>query len=448
MKIKIAKVDATKNKKISHEYSVKNFPTIKYVYNGLVNDYTGIRTKERLNSFFNIMKGNSITEISDMSELRNLQKTNLISDSSSNNIIFLLTIFDARDDIIGQKTATEINFTKIAQKYKGKGIFVILKTEIKCANYCDYSSLDNICSENIFYDSGIRGSRSYFKISKMEFARDPIYLKNQNNLKINKNKNDNENEKISESDKMKINNENNNGINVSLNSQEIEGFFLSTNRPLISELSQRNFKYLSELNKIMIIIVVDNNEVEKLKYLIDKKEKNENSIDDKNDKNDDGDNELDGILSKLDKYVDTITLNSNTNRNFDNGKLFNLNDYVIGYLDLKKWQRFLAQYKIKKPSFLLIDFRTPKLQYYTQTIDMAEGDNNIYKQIDKLFNNLSEKKINFIQVRNSYEKIRDKLLTLKSKIQNVHAYPVFIVTILIIFFISFLIPSPSLKKKK
>ena len=439
IKIKIAKIDATKNKKIAHEYSVKSFPTIKYVYNGVMNDYTGMRTKERLNTFFKIMKGNAVTEITDMLEIRNLQKTNLISDSSPNNIIFLLTIFDAKEDMLGQKSAIEINFTKIAQKYKGKGIFVILKTEIKCENFCDFSSLDNVCSKNVFLDSGIRGPGSFFKISKIEFGREAIYMMNENNIKKNIKKN--ENGEISESDKS------NRDVNAALNSQEIEGFFLSNNRPMISEFSQRNFKFLSELNKIMIILVVNNNEIEKRKYVIDEKEKNANVIDN----NENGVEAVNGILSNLDDYVNTITSHSISHLNSDHNEILNLNDYVIGYLELEKWKRFLAQYQIKKSSFLIIDFRTPKLKYYTQTIDITEGKNsneNIYKQIEILFDNLAEKKIEFVQVKNSYEKIRDKLFTLKSKIQNAHAYSVFIVTVLIIFFISFLVPSPSLKKKK
>ena len=59
----IAKIDATKNKKIAEKYSVKTFPTIKYVKNGFLGEYTGVRTKDRFSSFLSVMSGDYLVEI-------------------------------------------------------------------------------------------------------------------------------------------------------------------------------------------------------------------------------------------------------------------------------------------------------------------------------------------------------------------------------------------------
>ena len=88
------------------------------------------------------MVKDSITEIKSLSELRNLHMTNVISDSSPNNIIFLLNIIFSENEK-EKKTEIENIFEQLSLKYQGKGIFVVLKTVKKKEKDDDDSSVIN-----------------------------------------------------------------------------------------------------------------------------------------------------------------------------------------------------------------------------------------------------------------------------------------------------------------
>eukprot|EP01100_Stratorugosa_tubuloviscum_P009073 TRINITY_DN37_c0_g2_i1.p1 TRINITY_DN37_c0_g2~~TRINITY_DN37_c0_g2_i1.p1 ORF type:complete len:244 (-),score=111.92 TRINITY_DN37_c0_g2_i1:158-889(-) len=51
LNIKIAKVDCTTNSKLQKRFSIRGFPTLKYISNGIVYDYSGARSLEQLKSF-------------------------------------------------------------------------------------------------------------------------------------------------------------------------------------------------------------------------------------------------------------------------------------------------------------------------------------------------------------------------------------------------------------
>ena len=87
------------------------------------------------------MRGDHLIEIKSHSDLRTLQLSNLLSDTSNSNIVFLLTIYRTKENEgnlleEGQnllKSTTNENeidiekiFGQIAKSYQGKAVFTIL----------------------------------------------------------------------------------------------------------------------------------------------------------------------------------------------------------------------------------------------------------------------------------------------------------------------------------
>jgi DNA integrity scanning protein DisA with diadenylate cyclase activity len=422
-KIIFAKVDATTNKKIAKDFSVKSFPTIKYVKNGFVGDYTGARSKQRISSFISIMEGESVTEIETLSELRKLHTENVIYDTPS-NIVFLLKIFVSSDEEKKSKSEIEKSFNEISEKNHGKGIFAIYKTE-------DKSELDA--------DNSILDGNNQFSLSKIEIGKKEKYLKLDSKIMklVNEGK---EVEKESSENEKILNNKKNDIYN-----NQIESFFLNNNRPIVSELSQSNFKELSKMKKIMIVAIVSKSDIDLIKNENNNKYKNEYE-----------NNKQNNILINLD-----IILNKEKIIN-------NLNNYVIGFLDLEKWKKFLEQFSVGKTSILMIDFRTENLSYAVRDLNIKENNDNIEinnnsennnehndkyilninDQLEIIFDDLIENKIEFRKTKNYFERLNDYFSQLKIRFINYYPYSYIVVAIFLIFLISFLLPSPSIKVKK
>jgi Thioredoxin len=369
-KIKIAKVDATKSKKIAKEYSVKSFPTIKYVKNGKMYDYTGIKTKERFSSFLKIMVKNSITEIKSLSELRILHMTNVISDSSPNNIIFLLNIV-RQENLLNTKTEIENIFEQLSIKYQGKGIFVLLKTVKNNENIYENNNGNNDNSDD-----------SFFSISKIEMNSVPIMFTSDRISEMNNDNNNNDNTEdddvdYTQNNEIKIHEKiNKNLINsrTVVNYNQIDDFFVKNNHPIISELSQRNFRVFSELKKIVIIAVVNENEISKRNEILNtdliSNTKEKTNIN--NDNNKENNEVYDKNLENFEFAVSDKKIKKN------------LNDFILGYLDGKRWKRFLLQYGISETGLLIIDFRSKDLVFYSQKfhVNNEKDDKNDNRNLE------------------------------------------------------------------
>ena len=444
IKIKIAKVDATKSKKIAKEYSVKSFPTIKYVKNGEMYDYTGIRTKERFSSFLKIMVKNSITEIKSLSELRILHMTNVISDSSPNNIIFLLNIIK-QENLLNIKTEIEIIFEQLSIKYQGKGIFVLLKTVKNNENINEKNDGNNDISDD-----------SFFSISKIEMNAVPIMLTLDQMSEIINDNNNNDNNEDDDDDDDAQNNEikvhekiNRNLMNSKtiINYNQIEEFFVKNNHPIISELSQRNFRVFSELKKIVIIAVVNENEISKRNNIL-----NSNLIPNTNDKtNINNENNKDNKVYYKNLENFEIALSDKKIKK-------NLNNFILGFLDGKRWKRFLLQYGISETGLLIIDFRSKDLVFYSQkfhvnnekddeNLEINENENYDIQQqenIKSVLLDLINDKMIFSKKKNFIEIIQQKFVDLKIKFFNYYPYSLLFVIIFVIFILSLILPSPSI----
>ena len=450
IKIKIAKVDATKSKKIAKEYSVKSFPTIKYFKSGKMHDYTGIRSKERFSSFLKIMVKNSVTEIKSLSELRILHMTNVISDSSPNNIIFLLNIIK-QENSLNTKTEIENIFEQLSKKYQGTGIFVLLKT---------LKNNENIIENN---DGNDDSNDSSFSISKIEMNAVPIMLTLDQiseiiNTNINNDNSEDDDVDYSQNNEMKIRakiNKNLLNSKTITNYTQIEEFFVKNNHPIISELSQRNFRVFSELKKIVIIAVVNENEISKRNGIL-----NTDLISNTPDKtNINYDNNEDNKV--YDKNLENFEIAVS-----DKKIKKNLNNFILGYLDGKRWKRFLLQYGISETGLLIIDFRSKDLVFYSQkfhvnneknnknedknddkNLQISEDENYDMQQQEKIKSvllDLINDKMVFSKKKNFIEIIQQKFVDLKIKISNYYPYSLLFVMIFVVFVLSLLLPSPSI----
>eukprot|EP00600_Ochromonadales_sp_CCMP1393_P006799 CAMPEP_0174968286 /NCGR_PEP_ID=MMETSP0004_2-20121128/8047_1 /TAXON_ID=420556 /ORGANISM="Ochromonas sp., Strain CCMP1393" /LENGTH=478 /DNA_ID=CAMNT_0016217497 /DNA_START=39 /DNA_END=1475 /DNA_ORIENTATION=+ len=86
--VKLAKVDATENDALAKEYGIKGFPTIKFLKNGKVSDYTGGRTESEIVSWVNKKSGPPAVTISTEDELLKFQEK---------HEVFTLGVFEKSD---------------------------------------------------------------------------------------------------------------------------------------------------------------------------------------------------------------------------------------------------------------------------------------------------------------------------------------------------------------
>ena len=513
--IKIAKIDATKNKIISGQFSVTSFPTIKYVNNGILGEYTGIRTKDSFLSFIRIMRGDHLIEIKSHSDLRTLQLSNLLSDTSNSNIVFLLTIYRTKENEgnlleEGQnllKSTTNENeidiekiFGQIAKSYQGKAVFTILHENQNIGDIDKISkkNTDNY-NKNVFLQDRNIISGTY-SISKREINRPPIYFKNKKNVK--KIQNYDINDDANKKEKTNINENNGNNDEIML-SQTLESFIISHNRHLISKLSQHNFRDLMHLKKIMVIAVVHNIST----ILVN--EKNYNSLNNEDINNNEnlkikdiGNNydiknngeimdsvivDSENILKFFEKNileklysVDNFTKNTNEDGNNINSRddtlnlnsTLNLNDCIFGYLDSKKWQKFLKQFGVKSSSILFLDFRSSTLYYFQKSLKKySKSRNEITGIEDKFFsssnlqenqknknildininlilNDLYNDKLKFKKLKTSQDILFEIAVLIKNKFSTFHPFSVLFCFIIILIFCSFFTLSPSIRVKK
>ena len=513
--VKIAKIDATKNKIISGQFSVTSFPTIKYVNNGILGEYTGIRTKDSFLSFIRIMRGDHLIEIKSHSDLRTLQLSNLLSDTSNSNIVFLLTIYRTKENEgnlleEGQnllKSTTNENeidiekiFGQIAKSYQGKAVFTILHENQNIGDIDKISkkNTDNY-NKNVFLQDRNIISGTY-SISKREINRPPIYFKNKKNVK--KIQNYDINDDANKKEKTNINENNGNNDEIML-SQTLESFIISHNRHLISKLSQHNFRDLMHLKKIMVIAVVHNIST----ILVN--EKNYNSLNNEDINNNEnlkikdiGNNyniknngeimdpvivDSENILkffekNILEKLYSVDNFNKNTNEDGNNinsrddtlnlNSTLNLNDCIFGYLDSKKWQKFLKQFGVKSSSILFLDFRSSTLYYYQKSLKKySKSRNEIIGIEDKIFsssnlqenqknknildininiilNDLYNDKLKFKKLKTSQDILFEIAVLIKNKFSTFHPFSVLFCFIIILIFCSFFTLSPSIRVKK
>ena len=513
--IKIAKIDATKNKIISGQFSVTSFPTIKYVNNGILGEYTGIRTKDSFLSFIRIMRGDHLIEIKSHSDLRTLQLSNLLSDTSNSNIVFLLTIYRTKENEgnlleEGQnllKSTTNENeidiekiFGQIAKSYQGKAVFTILHENQNIGDIDKISkkNTDNY-NKNVFLQDRNIISGTY-SISKREINRPPIYFKNKKIVK--KIQNYDINDDANKKEKTNINENNGNNDEIML-SQTLESFIISHNRHLISKLSQHNFRDLMHLKKIMVIAVVHNIST----ILVN--EKNYNSLNNEDINNNEnlkikdiGNNYniknngeiMDSVIvdsenilkffekNILEKLYSVDNFNKNTNEDGNNinsrddtlnlNSTLNLNDCIFGYLDSKKWQKFLKQFGVKSSSILFLDFRSSTLYYYQKSLKKySKSRNEITGIEDKIFsssnlqenqknknildininlilNDLYNDKLKFKKLKTSQDILFEIAVLIKNKFSTFHPFSVLFCFIIILIFCSFFTLSPSIRVKK
>ena len=513
--IKIAKIDATKNKIISGQFSVTSFPTIKYVNNGILGEYTGIRTKDSFLSFIRIMRGDHLIEIKSHSDLRTLQLSNLLSDTSNSNIVFLLTIYRTKENEgnlleEGQnllKSTTNENeidiekiFGQIAKSYQGKAVFTILHENQNIGDIDKISkkNTDNY-NKNVFLQDRNIISGTY-SISKREINRPPIYFKNKKIVK--KIQNYDINDDANKKEKTNINENNGNNDEIML-SQTLESFIISHNRHLISKLSQHNFRDLMHLKKIMVIAVVHNIST----ILVN--EKNYNSLNNEDINNNEnlkikdiGNNYdiknngeiMDSVIvdsenilkffekNILEKLYSVDNFNKNTNEDGNNinsredtlnlNSTLNLNDCIFGYLDSKKWQKFLKQFGVKSSSILFLDFRSSTLYYYQKSLKKySKSRNEITGIEDKFFsssnlqenqknknildininlilNDLYNDKLKFKKLKTSQDILFEIAVLIKNKFSTFHPFSVLFCFIIILIFCSFFTLSPSIRVKK
>ena len=262
--IKIAKIDATKNKVMADKFSVTSFPTIKYVNNGMLSEYTGIRTKKNFLSFINIMLGDHLIRINSLEDLRTLQLTNILSDTGNSNIIFLLTIYrtennmknsmkknvftfssdenknksenenenknknesekeyksDNKNEMINERNSKEIEientFSHLAKKLQGKAIFTILYKDIDRDKILKNSEVNNDNEdedenekEDIPFQDNDNILSGFYSLSKREINRPPIFLKKQYGIRNKNHNGDNNNDDRSDDNNNNSNNNNN-----------------------------------------------------------------------------------------------------------------------------------------------------------------------------------------------------------------------------------------------
>ena len=262
--IKIAKIDATKNKVMADKFSVTSFPTIKYVNNGMLSEYTGIRTKKNFLSFINIMLGDHLIRINSLEDLRTLQLTNILSDTGNSNIIFLLTIYrtennmknsmkknvftfssnenknksenenenknknesekeyksDNKNEMINERNSKEIEientFSHLAKKLQGKAIFTILYKDIDRHKILKNSEVNNDNEdedenekEDIPFQDNDNILSGFYSLSKREINRPPIFLKKQYGIRNKNHNDDNNNDDRSDDNNNNSNNNNN-----------------------------------------------------------------------------------------------------------------------------------------------------------------------------------------------------------------------------------------------
>lgn len=116
--VKIAKVDATRQKEAAARYGVKSFPTFFYFKNGRDGKYEGPRKKEDIIAFMDQMSDPVMTSVEDLGNDEDVYKGNLIS--------FVMTIPTHLDENV-QRTWEE-TFQEVAEHEYAHAKFVVYKT--------------------------------------------------------------------------------------------------------------------------------------------------------------------------------------------------------------------------------------------------------------------------------------------------------------------------------
>ena len=278
------------------------------------------------------------------------------------------------------------------------------------------------------------------------------------NTNINNDNSEDDDVDYSQNNEMKIRakiNKNLLNSKTITNYTQIEEFFVKNNHPIISELSQRNFRVFSELKKIVIIAVVNENEISKRNGIL-----NTDLISNTPDKtNINYDNNEDNKV--YDKNLENFEIAVS-----DKKIKKNLNNFILGYLDGKRWKRFLLQYGISETGLLIIDFRSKDLVFYSQkfhvnneknnknedknddkNLQISEDENYDMQQQEKIKSvllDLINDKMVFSKKKNFIEIIQQKFVDLKIKISNYYPYSLLFVMIFVVFVLSLLLPSPSI----
>lgn len=112
--IRIAKVDATENKRLAEQFSIQGFPTLKYFVSGQATEYTGGRTEDSIYSYVikKVMPSVTVLEAG-----CNLEK--ILSDNKVNVLLF------------AQKDTAEAKiFENVAKSVDGASFYLAVSSEL------------------------------------------------------------------------------------------------------------------------------------------------------------------------------------------------------------------------------------------------------------------------------------------------------------------------------
>lgn len=334
--VKIGKIDATKYTELAKVYKVTRYPTIMYKVDGVIGQYDGPRTFAGLSSFVDRLEAPLWLTIGNINQLRH-ESTRFYQ-----NISFVFGISCAK--VAGCNSGKEAiiynNYDHIARKMRLHTTFIL-----------HLASKPSVCKYELVLDK----YDTYHPVEQYCFSDDL------NNL------------------------------------TSIEGFVVNNNYPLLNEFESHNFKNLAQLNKTMVIAVVDSRVKERSQEIVE-------------------------ALKVSARYALEV----------------NPQKYIFGYLDGYKWKGFIKYHQSAPPSLLIIDheadthasfkiLRTDNFEKRIKTIlqDVMDGAVLMQKSVQPPY----------------WSKILHRLETYQPLSLLLFCLPMILIAI------SYLFPHPSDKKK-
>lgn len=202
--LNVGTLDATKHKKVAHQFKVKKYPTIMYKKDNFYGNYDGPRT---LNEFVGFAHRLSSPPFMNVTNIDDLKAVSTITDQ---NITFLLSIPPISEHA---STSTDVfnDFAAVANKMYLHASFAVLEQTQATQPFTETLSLPT----------------DRPTLLKVELGRQSVFMS--------------ADALMSAEDRV----------------AGIEAFVERNNHPLISELDNHNFKRLSYVEKIFLLAVVD-----------------------------------------------------------------------------------------------------------------------------------------------------------------------------------------------
>jgi len=146
--IKLAKVDATEQKKLAETYGVRGYPTIKFFKNGQVLDYTGGRTSEEIKVWLAKKTGPPAVDLKTVEEAEKLQEANEVvvfgffTDKESDKAKVFLDVASGMDDVTFGISSSEDVFKEY--ETSDNSVILLKKFDNKRDNFDGELTAENV----------------------------------------------------------------------------------------------------------------------------------------------------------------------------------------------------------------------------------------------------------------------------------------------------------------